>query len=601
MASTKNETALRDAYPGPQTAPNLGLFAVTAKGSVFPVKAAACGRRCSPWLAWATEPSPFDSRARFSMRHVFYPISFALFVVTGLVTWTWPPFAWVFAALVPLFVLGLRDMGQTRHAVLRNFPVAGHMRYLLEMIRPEINQYFVESNQDGRPFNREDRSIIYQRAKKQLATLPFGTQKDVRQVGYEWMNHSMYPRSAPATASRIVIGRNTCSQPYSAALLNISAMSYGALSKNAIRALNGGAKAGDFYHNTGEGGISPHHLEPGGDLVWQIGTSYFGCRDDEGKFSPSRFRAQARLESVKMIEIKLSQGAKPGHGGILPKEKITDEVAEIRGIAKGGDIISPAFHTAFHGPEELLRFVQDLRELSGGKPVGFKLCVGSHSEIEEICRAMVDLKLTVDFIAVDGGEGGTGAAPLEFSNSVGSPLADALPVVVDLLAHYGLRDDVKIIASGRILTAFHMAQRLAMGADICNSARGMMMALGCIQALRCNSNACPVGVATQDPHLVAGLVVDSKRVRVKNYQEETVRALMELCSAAALGNPDELTRFHINRRISATATATYADIYGPGKTTELMNDIDDADSEYDSDTLSLLESVASNPEQRNAG
>jgi glutamate synthase domain-containing protein 2 len=522
------------------------------------------------------------------MRHVFLPVSFAVLTLTGLMAWTWPPFAWAYVVLLPLFAQGVRDFNQTTHAVLRNFPLLGHMRYLLEMIRPEINQYFVESNQDGRPFNREDRSVVYQRAKKQLSTLPFGTQKDVREVGYEWMNHSMYPRNTPAAPTRVLFGEKTCSQPYSASLLNISAMSYGALSKNAIAALNGGARDGDFYHNTGEGSISPYHLESAGDLVWQIGSSYFGCRDENGHFSPEIFQSKSRQQGVKMIEIKLSQGAKPGHGGILPKEKITDEIAEIRQIEKGVDVISPPYHTAFHGPEQLLRFVRDLRELSGGKPVGFKICVGAHSEIEDICQAMVDLDITADFIAVDGGEGGTGAAPLEFSNSMGSPLADALPVVDDLLVRYGLRDAVKIIASGRILTAFHMAQRLAMGADICNSARGMMMSLGCIQALRCNSNECPVGVATQDEQLVSGLVVKTKRTRVMNYQSETVRTLMELCAAAGLQSPDELTRFHINRRVSATETQTYAEIYGPGRMPDLPFELDSVSSSEVSEKLKLL-------------
>ncbi len=527
------------------------------------------------------------------MRHVFYPLSLAIFAATGLVAWTWPPFSWAFAALVPLFLIGVRDYQQTTHAVLRNFPVIGHVRYLLEMIRPEINQYFVESNQDGRPFNREDRSVVYQRAKKQLATLPFGTQKDVRAVGYEWINHSMYPRIAPPQPTRIMIGEGNCSQPYSAALLNISAMSYGALSKNAILALNGGAKDGNFYHNTGEGSISPYHLEAGGDLVWQIGTGYFGCRDADGQFSAEAFRSRSRLPQVKMIEIKLSQGAKPGHGGILPKEKINAEVAEIRNIALDKDVISPPFHSAFHGPEQLLRFADDLRQLSGGKPVGIKLCVGAHSEIEEICQAMIDIGLKVDFITVDGGEGGTGAAPLEFSNSVGSPLADALPVVDDLLVRYGLRKDVKIIASGRILTAFHMTQRLAMGADLCNSARGMMMALGCIQALRCNSNACPVGVATQDPNLVAGLVVETKRTRVANYQGESVHTLMELCAAAGLESPEELTRFHINRRISDTEVQTYAGIYGPGQMPESIFGVEQLSPEEISSQVDLFKEESS--------
>ena len=522
------------------------------------------------------------------MRHLFLPAAGATLALAAAVTYTWSPFAWSFAALVPLTALGVRDMLQTKHAVRRNFPVVGHMRYLLEMIRPEINQYFVESNQDGRPFSREVRSVVYQRAKRELATLPFGTQKEVTEVGYEWMNHSMYPEQTPREPARVLIGGERCTQPYSAALLNVSAMSYGALSKNAILALNGGAKDGGFFHNTGEGGISPHHLEYGGDLVWQLGTSYFGCRDDEGRFCEQRFAEKATLPSVKMIEVKLSQGAKPGHGGILPKEKITDEVAEIRGVAKGEDVISPPFHTAFHGPEALLRFLDRLRELSGGKPVGIKLCVGSHSEIEDLCRAMVDTDLRPDFVAVDGGEGGTGAAPLEFANSMGSPLADALPVVDDLLCRYGLRDDITVIASGRVLTAFQMAQRLAMGADLCASGRGMMMALGCIQALRCNSNACPVGVATQDQHLVAGLVVEHKRDRVANYQRETVHTLMELCAAAGLRSPAELTRFHINRRVSPTETRTYAEIYGPGRMPDFPFELEDVDPEAIAKGLRLV-------------
>ena len=526
------------------------------------------------------------------MRHLFIPTAVVSTLAIAAVGTVWTPFLWTYAVLVPLILIGIRDMTHTSHAVLRNFPVLGHMRYLLELIRPEINQYFVESNHDGRPFSREERSIVYQRAKMELATLPFGTQQDVTAVGYEWINHSMYPSVTSDTSPRITIGSSQCAQPYSASIFNISAMSYGSLSKNAIEALNGGAKDGDFYHNTGEGGISPHHLNPGGDLVWQIGTAYFGCRDNKGLFSPELFQQKARLPQVKMIEIKLSQGAKPGHGGILPKEKITDEVAEIRGVAKDKDIMSPPFHTAFHGPDALLRFIQNLRELSGGKPVGFKLCVGSHSEIEEICQAMHSTGITPDFITVDGGEGGTGAAPLEFANSVGSPIADALPVVDDLLTRYGLRDEIKIIASGRVLTAFNMAQRIAMGADVCNSARGMMMALGCIQALRCNSNACPVGVATQDPHLVKGLVVAQKRTRVANYHRETVHTLMELCAAAGLNQPNQLTRFHINRRTSVTKTKTYAEIYGPGRMPELSFGLDDVDLEAFETRLRLVEKSA---------
>ena len=319
------------------------------------------------------------------MRHLFIPTAVVSTLAIAAVGTVWTPFLWTYAVLVPLILIGIRDMTQTSHAVLRNFPVLGHMRYLLELIRPEINQYFVESNHYGRPFSREERSIVYQRAKMELATLPFGTQQDVTAVGYEWINHSMYPSVTSDTSPRITIGSSQCAQPYSASIFNISAMSYGSLSKNAIEALNGGAKDGDFYHNTGEGGLSPHHLDPGGDIVWQIGTAYFGCRDAVGAFSAELFEQKARLPQVKMIEIKLSQGAKPGHGGILPKVKITDEIAAIRGVGKDKDVMSPPYHTAFQGPESLLRFVQSLRELSGGKPVGFKLCLGSRDEFEAIC------------------------------------------------------------------------------------------------------------------------------------------------------------------------------------------------------------------------
>ena len=495
------------------------------------------------------------------MAHVFYAISAVLFALAGLLTWLWPPFAWSFLVLVPLFLIGLLDWLQPRRAVRRNFPLIGNLRYLMEGIRPEISQYFIESNTDGTPFNRELRSIAYQRAKRALSTLPFGTQRDLYAVGAEWINHSLGARFPEGPPPRVRIGGPECRQPYDAALLNISAMSFGSLSGPAIESLSRGAAEGGFYHNTGEGGVSPHHLAGGGDLVWQVGTGYFGCRTPEGTFDPEAFARVAGQERVKMIEIKLSQGAKPGHGGILPAAKITPEIAAIRGVPMGADVLSPPCHSAFQGPRGLVEFIGRLRELSGGKPIGFKLCVGDPAQVLSVCRAMVDADSAPDFITVDGAEGGTGAAPLEFSNSVGWPLTEGLIFVHNTLVGHGLRDRVKVIAAGKIITGFDIARRLAVGADLCNSARGMMFALGCIQARRCHANNCPVGVATQDPHLVRGLVIDDKAPRVKNFQAGTVAAFRELLGAAGLASPEDLQPRHILRRVSPTEIKDYSQIY----------------------------------------
>jgi glutamate synthase domain-containing protein 2 len=468
-------------------------------------------------------------------------------------------------------LIGIHDVTQRKRAVLYNFPVVGHFRYLLEMIRPEINQYFIESNTDGSPFNRERRSVVYQRSKKQLDTLPFGTQLDVYEVGYEWIAHSIGAQHPPREAPRVVIGEG-CTQPYSASLLNISAMSFGALSKNAILALNQGARAGGFAHNTGEGGVSPYHKAPGGDLIWQVGTGYFGCRNPDGTFSAERFAETAALPSVKMIEVKLSQGAKPGHGGILPAAKVTPEIAAMRGVPLGEDVLSPPAHTVFSNPIGLLGFVSRLRALSGGKPVGFKLCVGRPSEFMAICKAMNLTGAHPDFITVDGGEGGTGAAPLEFSNSVGMPLAEGLVFVHNCLVGFGLRDKVRVIAAGKIVTGFDMATKLALGADLCAAARSMMMSVGCIQARRCNTNDCPVGVATQKPHLVAGLDVQNKAARAMSFQHETVTSLLELLGAAGLARPQDLTPHHIMRRVDGTRALSYFDIFPFIETGSLLFD-----------------------------
>ena len=495
------------------------------------------------------------------MRKIFFQISIvSLFVILGLSILT----TYFLLLLLPwgFFVgIGMVDMLQKKHSIRRNFPVFGHGRYLLELIRPEIYQYFIESNSDGTPFDREKRSVVYQRAKGQLDTLPFGTQTNVYATDYEWINHSLFPKPILNEHPTIKVGGPQCQQPYFGSVFNVSAMSFGSLSKNAVLALNKGAKLGGFAHNTGEGGLSPYHLQNGGDLIWQIGTGYFSCRDKDGNFSPEEFAKRAILPNVKMIEIKLSQGAKPGHGGILPAKKLTPEIAAIRGVELGKDVLSPPAHSAFSTPEGLIQFVMQLRELSGGKPVGFKLCLGKRREFLGIIKAMIKLGVGPDFITVDGAEGGTGAAPLEFSNSVGTPLNEGLVFVHNALVGSNFRDKVKIIAAGKITSGFNIVTKLALGADICNSARGMMFALGCIQALRCNTNHCPTGVATQDPSLTVGLDVPDKAQRVAKYHHATVHSFLEVIAAAGLRHPSELRPWHILRRVDSKITKNYLELY----------------------------------------
>ena len=463
----------------------------------------------------------------------------------------------------PFILIGLYDMFQSTHAIMRNFPLVGRSRYVAEWLRPKVYQYFVESDTEGAPIPRIYRSIAYQRAKKVLDTAPFGTQMSVYGEGYEWMSHSIVALDAHELNKdpRVDIGGSDCKQPYNASILNIGAMSYGSLSKNAIAALNGGAAIGNFGHNTGEGGISPFHTQFSGDLIYQIGTGYFGARAEDGNFDGEAFKIRATLPSVKMIEIKLSQGAKPGHGGILPAKKATPEIAKIRNIEPYKDVISPPYHKAFNTPIGLCQFIKQCRDLSGGKPVGFKLCVGKKSEFIAICKAMLESGIKPDFIAVDGGEGGTGAAPLEFSNSVGAPYRDGLSFVYNTLVGFNLKKDITLIASGKIFTGFHIFRAFALGADACYSARGMMMALGCIQALECNKNSCPVGVATQEPGLVKGLVVSDKKQRVANFHEETVESFVELMAAAGLHHQDQINRTHIYRRVDTIKSKSYDQIY----------------------------------------
>ena len=474
----------------------------------------------------------------------------------ALAMWMRPAGFWgyVLVAIPVLLVgLGIWDLLQSHHSVLRNYPVIGHARWMIEMIRPEIRQYLLEDENEATPFSRYQRSLVYRRAKGVSSDHPFGTLLDVYGRDYEFIQHSMTPIAEPDPGKfRISIGNNQCTKPYSASIFNISAMSFGSLSANAIRALNRGAKMGNFYHDTGEGSISPYHREGGGDIVWELGSGYFGCRDDQGRFSPERFAEQATTDQVKMIEIKLSQGAKPGHGGILPGKKVTKEIAATRGVPEGEDCVSPAAHTAFTTPLEMMTFIAELRRLSGGKPVGFKLCVGQPSQFMAIVKAILATNTVPDFVVVDGGEGGTGAAPTEFSDHIGMPLREGLLFVNNVLVATGLRDRIRVGAAGKIISAFDVASVLAIGADWTNAARGYMFALGCIQSLSCHTNRCPTGIATQDPLRQRALDVPDKAERVKRFHDRTVAALAEMLAAAGVAHPDDLRPHHVVHRISST-------------------------------------------------
>lgn len=496
-------------------------------------------------------------------KHIFIVFSLVIILAGYPLYLLWAPIIWSALIFGPIILLGYYDIFQSKHAIRRNYPVIGHLRYLLEGIRPEIQQYFIETDIEGRPVSRIIRSLIYQRAKNVNDTEPFGTQLNVYKAGYEWMEHSIYAKSRHelTDTARVLVGGPDCQQPYSSSILNISAMSFGALSKNAIMALNSGAKIGGFSHNTGEGGLSPFHLKYGGDLVWQIGTAYFGCRTKQGNFDPDAFQNKVSKDNIKMIEIKISQGAKPGHGGILPAGKNTVEIASMRSVEPHVDVISPPAHSAFTNAEELMTFIKQLRHLSGGKPIGFKLCIGRKQEFLDICQAMISSGIKPDFITIDGGEGGTGAAPVEFTNIIGMPLRDALVFVHDTLTAYNLKKDITLIASGKIFSGFHMARILALGADICNSARGMMLAMGCIQSLQCNKNTCPSGIATQDKSLMNGLVVSNKSQRVANFQAATINSLLEMLAASGITEHEYLNRSHFNRRINANTVLRYDELY----------------------------------------
>ncbi len=465
---------------------------------------------------------------------------------------------WVSGVFGLLFVLGCIDYTQIRQSVRRNYPLSGRLRYVLEYIRPEIRQYFLEDDEQKLPFSRNQRAMVYARSKVQNDKRGFGSIKDMYNAQTEWITHSMQPTHLDPASFRVTVGAHQCQQPYALSLLNISGMSFGALSPNAVKALNKGAAMGQFAHDTGEGSISRHHREPGGDLIWQLGSGYFGCRTPEGLFDPVRFTEQARSPQVKMIELKLSQGAKPGHGGVLPKAKVSPEIAEARGVPMGQDCVSPARHSAFSTPLEMLAFIAQLRELSGGKPVGLKLCVGHPAEWFSVVKAMVETGQTPDFIVVDGAEGGTGAAPIEFADHVGMPLRDGLRLVHNSLVGAGLRGRIKIGAAGKVISAFDIARCLALGADWCNSARGFMFALGCIQSRSCHTDHCPTGVATQDPVRQRAIVVTDKAERVYYFHANTLHALADLVGAAGLQKPGDITPQHLMGRNAEGQARTLA-------------------------------------------
>ncbi|MDO9334759.1 MAG: FMN-binding glutamate synthase family protein [Caulobacter sp.] len=465
------------------------------------------------------------------------------------------------AISLPLLALAVVDLVQPRHSLRRNYPAAARVRWLFEMLRPYLRSYIVESDLDGRPFSHDERALVYARAKGDVDAHPFGTELDVYAADYEWLAHSITPNPAAVRDSRVSVGSSQCSRPYLASRLNISAMSFGALGANAIEALNLGAKLGGFYHDTGEGGLSPYHLKHGGDIVWELGSGYFGARDKDGRFDPERFAKTARLEAVKMTEIKLSQGAKPGHGGLLPGAKVSPEIAATRGVPVGVDCQSPAAHSAFSTPRQLLDFAAEMRRLSGGKPVGIKLCVGQPHELFAIVKAMTVSGVLLDFIVIDGGEGGTGAAPAELSDRVGMPMREGLILARNALVGAGLKDQVRLAAAGKVTSGADIAMNAALGADWSNAARAFMFSLGCVQSMRCHADTCPTGVATQSPARQRALVVPDKAQRVANFHKGVIGALHDIVVAAGLDSASDFDPSHLRQRVNPSQMASLAELY----------------------------------------
>ncbi len=493
------------------------------------------------------------------VRQGFYVFTFISLLLIAFIYPFWPPVGYFLIVVLPIIALGFYDLN-TSHNILRNYPVIGHIRYMFEFVRPEIQQYFVATNLSGRPYNRETRSLIYERAKGLEDAHPFGTEHDILETNYEFAHHSIATKEIKTADERIKIGGKDCQQPYSASRLNISAMSFGALGATAVRALNRGAKLGGFYQNTGEGGLTQYHLEEGGDIVWQLGTAYFGCRTSDGDFDAEQFKAKASHPHVKMIEIKISQGAKPSHGGLLPAAKITAEIAKIRGIPMGKDCYSPPGHKQFSTPLELMDFITKLRELTEGKPIGFKLCIGKRNEFMGICKAMLETGVLPDFITIDGAEGGTGAAPLEYTNRLGLPINEGIAFVHNCLVGVKLRDKIHLIASGKVANGFDMVSKIALGADMCNIARPMLFALGCIQALRCHTNTCPTGITTQNPARYRAVVPKEKAAHVFNLHKNTLRSFLDLTGAMGADHPDKLDPSMIYKRISEGSSISFSEL-----------------------------------------
>ena len=525
-------------------------------------------------------PNKAKLRGSAELATRFGILLFLLLVSALLIVAPWAWMRWGLVVTLPLLGLAVWDFFQRKHSLRRNYPLVARIRWLMEDLRPFLRAYVVEGDLEGRPFNHDERSLVYARAKGQLDSHPFGTELDVYSDEYEWLAHSIVPQENAPTEWRVNVGSSQCSQPYSASLLNISAMSFGSLSANAIMALNKGAATGNFYHDTGEGGVSRYHRSHGGDLVWEIGSGYFGCRNEDGSFNPDKFAETARDPQVKMTEIKLSQGAKPGHGGVLPGPKVTAEIAETRGVPIGRDVVSPPAHSTFSTPIGLLEWAAQMRDLSGGKPVGIKLCVGKPHEVFALCKAMLETGIRLDYIVVDGAEGGTGAAPVEFSNRVGMPLREGLILVRNALVGTGLKDEIKIAAAGKVHSGAGMAMNFGLGADWCNSARAFMFALGCVQSMQCHTDHCPTGIATQDASRQRGLVVPTKAERVTRFQRHTLHALREMVVAMGLENPWQIAPCHISARRNSARSDSIDNIYGflaPGELLAAPDDTQYAD------------------------